>query len=226
MLLDPLYWVIIGVGFLLSLAASGWVKARVNKYSEVSLSSGMSGAEIARKILEAKGIRNVSIEQTEGRLSDHYDPSSKTLRLSEDIYHGRSVSSAGIAAHEVGHALQEQAGYLPMAIRQKMVPVANIGTNLGIWITIAGLFTGFTGLAQIGVVLFGGFVAFTLVTLPVEFDASFRARDTLKEYGLVQAQELEGVKKVLVAAAATYVAAAVTAIMQLLYWVLQVWGRD
>lgn len=158
-------------------------------------------------------------------LSDHYDPSEKVLRLSPDIYSGRSVASAGIAAHEVGHAIQHARGYWPMAMRQKMVPVANIGTNLGLWITIIGLVIGATGLATVGVFLFGGFVAFTLVTLPVEFDASMRARRVLEDHGLLRGEELRGVNEVLIAAA-TYVAAAAGAILQFLYWASMVFGRQ
>ena len=218
MIFDPVYLVIIGIGFALSLGAQFWVKNRVNKWAEVSISRGMTGRDIARAILEAEGITNVGIEQADGFLSDHYDPSSRTLRLSPDIFNGRSVTAAGIAAHEVGHAIQHKQGYLPMTIRQKMVPVANIGTNLGVWIMIIGLVIGLTGLAKIGVFLFAGFVAFTLVTLPVEFDASARAKKALANYGILDQRELGGVSQVLTAAAATYVAAAVAAIMQLLYW--------
>ncbi len=222
--IDPLYLVVLAVGGVLSAAASYWVRRRVGKWREVGLRSGMTGREIAHEILRKKGISEVSIEVTDGMLSDHYDPSTKTLRLSRENHDGRTVTAAGIAAHEVGHAIQHQAGYAPMTIRQKMVPVANIGTNLGVWLTIGGLIIGFTGLAKLGVVLFGGAVAFTLVTLPVEFDASARARETLEQYGIVTADELEGVREVLTAAAATYVAAAVTAIMQLLYFVFRVYG--
>lgn len=218
MIFDPLYLLVLGIGFLLSMGAQIWVKSAVNRWGQVPTSRGMTGRQVAQAILDARGIRDVNIEVVPGRLSDHYDPSSKTLRLSPDIYNGRSVAAAGIAAHEVGHAIQHQDGYAPMKMRQKMVPVANIGTSLGIWITIAGIIIGVSGLATIGVVLFGGFVAFTLVTLPVEFDASARAKKVLVGQGLVSGEEARGVSQVLSAAAATYVAAALTAIMQLIYW--------
>lgn len=218
MFFDPLYWVVIAVSAVISGAASMWVRNRVNKWSQVGLSNGMTGAEIARAILDARRIEGVAIEATEGSLSDHYDPSDKTLRLSPEVYRESTVTAAGIAAHEVGHALQDQEGYMPMRIRQKSVPVANIGTNLGIWMIIGGLIIGFTGLAKIGVALFGGFVAFTLITLPVEFDASARAKRVLDESDFVTRDELEGVSQVLTAAASTYLAAALTAILQLLYW--------
>ena len=225
MFLDPFYLIVLGLGAVLSIGAQMWVKRKVSKWSEVATSRGMTGAEVAAAILRAEGIRDVQIEPVSGFLSDHYDPSKKVLRLSPDIYRGHSVTAAGIAAHEVGHALQHAEGYWPMSIRQKMVPVANVGTNLGLWITIIGLVIGVTGIAMAGVVMFGGFVLFTLITLPVEFDASKRAKRILEERGLVQGRELEGVNEVLRAAAATYVAAAAAAILQFLYWLSLVVGR-
>jgi Zn-dependent membrane protease YugP len=221
MYFDPLYMFILAVGFVLSAGASFWTKSAVRRWSQVPTSRGMTGAEVAAAILRASDIHDVRIEPVGGFLSDHYDPRSKTLRLSPDIYGGRSVAAAGIAAHEVGHALQHAQGYLPMRMRQAMVPVANIGTNLGVWMVIIGVMIGATGLATLGIALFGGFVAFTVVTLPVEFDASFRARRVLEQRGLLAGPELAGVSKVLTAAAATYLAAALSAVLQLLYWLLR-----
>lgn len=218
MIFDPLYWVVLGVGFLLSMGAKMWVQSAVSRWRDVPIGRGMTGRQVAQAILDARGIRGVTIEPVRGSLTDHYDPSSRTLRLSEDVFGSRSVTAAGIAAHEVGHAIQHQEGYGPMKLRQKMVPVANIGTNLGLWITIAGIFMGITGLATVGVALFGGAVLFTLVTLPVEFDASARAKKVLVGQGIVRGEEARGVGQVLNAAAATYVAAAVTAVLQLVYW--------
>ncbi len=218
MIFDPLYLIILGVGFLLSMGAQIWVKSAVNKWIDVPTSRNMTGRQVAQAILTNRGIQGVTIEPVQGHLSDHYDPSTKTLRLSEKIFNGRSVTAAGIAAHEVGHAIQHQDGYAFMKLRQKMVPVANIGTSLGLWITIAGIIIGITQLATVGVILFGGAVAFTLVTLPVEFDASSRAKKVLIGQGIVTGEEARGVSQVLNAAAATYVAAAVTAVLQLLYW--------
>lgn len=229
MYFDPLYMGILAIGFVLSAGASFWTKAAFRKYSEVATSGGRTGAEIAAAILRAEGVTDVRIERAQGFLSDHYDPRSRTLRLSPDVHDGRSVSSAGVAAHEVGHALQHAQGYLPMKARQVMVPVANIGTNAGLWITVIGLGMGFTSLAGVGVALFGGFVAFTVVTLPVEFDASIRARRALERHGLLHGAELGGVTKVLTAAAATYLAAAIAAVLQLLYWLSRLGllgGRD
>ena len=218
MFYDPLYMAVMLIGLLLSGAASLWTKSAFRRWSQVPIGRGLTGAEVAAAILRAEGIDNVRIEPVGGFLSDHYDPRSRTLRLSPDVFSGRSVSAAGVAAHEVGHALQHAQGYAPMRLRQAMVPVAGVGTNLGIWLVIIGMAINFSGLALVGVALFGGFVLFTLVTLPVELDASFRARRVLEKGGLLGRQELAGVSRVLTAAAATYLASAVTAVLQLLYW--------
>ena len=215
---DTTYMLIGGLGFLLSIAASGWVKLSVKKWSKVPMGRGMTGRDVAQLILDSKGISDVKIEEVPGFLSDHYDPSSKTLRLSPQNYRGQSIAAAGISAHEVGHAIQHAEGYWPMSIRQKMVPVANIGTNIGVGMVMIGMFINATALAKLGVLLFAGFVIFTLVTLPVEIDASVRARNALLATGSVTGQEARGVSSVLTAAAATYVAAAITAIMQLVYF--------
>ncbi len=218
MFFDPLYLAVMVIGGLLSMGASAWTRSSVGRWSEVPLKRGMTGAQVAAAILRAEGIQGVRIEPVGGFLSDHYDPRGKVLRLSPDIYGGRSVAAAGIAAHEVGHAIQHARGNTLMWVRQTLVPVANIGTNLGVWIMIGGLVIGATGLAQLGVLLFGGFVAFTVVTLPIELDASWKAGATLQRHGIVSEGELRGVRSVLTAAAATYLAAAVSAILQLLYW--------
>lgn len=218
MIFDPLYLIVMAVGLILSFGAQAWVKAATAKWDKVPTGQGLTGAEVARAILKARGINDVRIEQVGGFLTDHYDPSSRTLRLSPGNYDGRSVTAAGISAHEVGHAIQHHDGYLPMTIRQKMVPVANIGTQFGILMVIIGALIGITGLAKLGVFLFAAFVAFTIVTLPVEIDASVRARKALLSTGLLDENEARGVSQVLTAAAATYLASAVTAILQLLYW--------
>jgi hypothetical protein len=194
------------------------VKSAIKKWSQVATGRGMTGRDIAQLILDTKGIRGVGIEETSGFLGDHYDPATKTLRLSRDNYHGRSVAAAGIAAHEVGHAIQHAEKYAPMRLRQSMVPVANLGTTAGIWMVIIGAMIGMAGLAKLGVILFAAFVAFTIVTLPVEIDASRRATAALSSTAVLGPQELAGVNTVLSAAAATYLAAAVGAILQLMYW--------
>lgn len=221
---DPLYLIIMGVSLVLGLAAQAWVTMAVRSQSQVPLRSGLSGADVAGLVLRASGLRGVRVEPSHGFLSDHYDPTTRTLRLSEDNYWGRSVAAAGIAAHEAGHALQDAQGYWPMRVRQKLVPAANIGTQLGVLMVAFGLMLGWLGLAQIGVVVFAGFVAFTVVTLPVEIDASRRAYGALAATGMFAPVELSGVGQVLRAAAATYVAATMTAILQLLYFALRVFG--
>ena len=221
MIFDPLYMLVLGVGLVLSLAAQLWVKSSVNRWSQIGTRRGLTGRDVAEAILRAERIGDVRVEPVAGFLSDHYSPSERVLRLSEDIFYGRSVAAAGIAAHEVGHAIQHKRGYWPMQLRQRLVPVANIGTNLGVWLVVLGMIVGLTELATLGVLLFAGFVAFTLITLPVEFDASFRAREVLLTNGIVTPHEARGVSQVLTAAAATYLAATVSAIMQLFDWALR-----
>lgn len=226
MFFDPLYLVIMIVSAAISFGAQMWVMAAVKSKSKVALRSGLTGADVAATILKQSRLPGVRIEMADGFLSDHYDPSTRTLRLSHDNFYGRSVAAAGIAAHEAGHAVQHAEGYWPMQIRQRLVPVANLGTQLGVILVMIGFALGFLGLAKIGVVVFAGFVAFTLITLPVEFNASTRAKAALARSGLLAGEELRGVSSVLTAAAATYVAAAVTAILQLLYFVLRLQGSD
>lgn len=221
MIFDPLYLAVMGIGLVLSLGAQFWVKRAVSRWEKVALGRGMTGADVAAAILRTEGITDVKIEMVPGRLSDHYDPSSRTLRLSPANFNGRSVAAAGIAAHEVGHAIQDKEDYGPMRLRQTLVPVANIGTSAGLWMVILGLILGFSGLATLGVALFAAFVLFTLVTLPVEIDASRRAKRALVTGNFVSREEARGVSAVLDAAAATYLAAAVTAILQLAYWAMQ-----
>ncbi|MGE5199181.1 MAG: zinc metallopeptidase [Rhodospirillaceae bacterium] len=221
---DPLYWLVVGAGLILSLWASFKVKGTFAKYSQFATRSGMSGADVARRILAQNGIHDVEVEAVGGSLTDHYDPRTKTLRLSEPVYAGRSMAAFGVAAHEVGHAIQHARAYAPLKWRSAWVPVANIGGGLSMFVIMAALFLGgatsATGqtVGMIGVVLFATTTLFTLITLPVEFDASKRALATLQSGGYVSTEEYAGAKKVLDAAALTYVAAAITSIMTLLYW--------
>ena len=221
---DPIYWLVIAVGGGLSLLASLYVKSTFASYSEVSSRAGLTGADVARRILACNGIQGVSIEPVRGTLSDHYDPRSKTLRLSEDVYASRSLSACGVAAHEVGHAIQDAQGYAPLRFRSAWVPVANIGGGLSMLVIIGAFFLGGvqtiagTAAAWLGVGLFGCTTLFTLVTLPVEFDASRRALATLRQDGVLTAEELAAARKVLVAAALTYVAAFVSSLLMLLYY--------
>ena len=229
MMLDPLYMIVLFIGFALSGLASLWTRSSFKKWSQVPTNRGQTGAQVAAAILRSEGIEGVGIEPASGYLSDHYDPRSKTLRLSPEVFDGRTVAAAGIAAHEVGHAIQDAHGFMPMRARQLMVPVANLGTSIGLWMVIGGMLIGLTGLSTLGVLLFAGFVLFTVVTLPVELDASRRARNVLIKHQLLEPNELRGVTTILTAAATTYLAAAVTAILQLLYWMMRLGllgGRD
>ncbi len=229
MFFDPLYLVVIVVSGGLSLWASVRVRAAFSRWQRVPSSAGLTGAEVARGILAASGIGDVTVEAVGGLLSDHYDPRSKTLRLSRDVFHGTSVAAAGVAAHEVGHALQHADGYKPLQLRSVLAPAAALGSNLAMVVFILGLAVGALGLAKLGVVLFSLMVAFTLITLPVEFDASRRASALLFAGGRHSARDREGVSAVLNAAALTYVAAAIGAIMTLVYMLLRAGlfgGRD
>ncbi len=221
---DPLYMVVIGVGLGLSLWAQFKVKGAFAKYSKIPSRSGMTGADVARAILAENHITDVSIASIRGNMTDHYDPRTKTLRLSESVYGSRSLAAFGVAAHEVGHAIQHARNYGPLKFRSAWVPVANLGSGLSIFVLIAAALLGgaatFWGanLALVGVALFGTSTIFTLITLPVEFDASRRALLSLERGGYMAEDEIRGARKVLSAAAMTYVAAFVTSLLTLLYW--------
>jgi len=221
---SPLYLVVIGVGMALSLWAQWRVKSAFKKYSKLSTRSQMTGAQVAQAILDKNGITDVTIEPVRGRLSDHYDPRSKKLRLSEPVYGSNSMAAFGVAAHEVGHAIQHAHGYAPLGFRSAWVPVTNFGGGLSMIVLILAAVLGgaATALGQtaslIGVLLFATTTVFTLVTLPVEFDASKRALVALESGGMVTSEELSGARKVLNAAAMTYVAAFITSLLTLLYW--------
>jgi Zn-dependent membrane protease YugP len=226
MLFDPLYIGIILVGLVLSGAASFAVKSRFAQGQKTPIQSGYTGAQVAEAILRDAGITDVTIHEHQGFLSDHYNPLNKTLNLSPDVFRGRSAASAGVAAHEVGHAIQHAQNYFPMWLRSAIVPAANIGSNLGPWVIIAGIMLGAAqgaGLGQsvaiVGVLLFAAATLFTLVTVPVEFDASSRAKKVLLHLGIVRpGTEADAVSAVLTAAGLTYVAAAVNSGLMLLYW--------
>jgi uncharacterized protein len=210
---------------LLGLWAQAKVRSSFNKYSKVPSGRGIAGAQAARMILDSHGLSHVNVEQVQGFLSDHYDPRSKTLRLSPQVYQSNSLAAVGVAAHEAGHALQDQQNYGPLALRSAMVPSVQIGSWMGPLIFLAGLFLNMTPLAWAGLILFGATAVFALVTLPVEFDASKRAKAILVSQGVLTPQELGGVNSVLDAAALTYVAAALQAISTLLYYAFLLMGR-
>lgn len=222
---DPLYLLFAAPGLLLALWAQFKVKRTFSHYSEVGTARGWSGAEIARAILQVNQVHDVRVEPVEGFLSDHYDPRDRVLRLSPDVFGGRSVAAAGVAAHEVGHALQHAQGYRWLMMRTRLVPVLQITSNLAMPAIVVGFLlmaAGQAGIGQlavlVGAALFAVLVVFQLVTLPVEFDASRRALVAIEQGRLVTADEHRGAKKVLQAAALTYVAAAVTSVLQLLYF--------
>jgi Zn-dependent membrane protease YugP len=214
---------------LLGLWAQIKVKSAYNKYSKVPSATGMTGAEVARRMLDSNNLSNIPIEEVGGTLSDHYDPGSKVLRLSAGVARSNSVAAAGIAAHESGHALQHAAGYGPLKLRSLMVPSVQIGSWLGPIIFMVGLFmasnTGDT-VAWAGLALFGATAVFALVTLPVELNASKRAKTWLADSGVVYSSEMQGVNQVLDAAALTYVAAAIQALSTIIYYLFLLTGRS
>lgn len=227
---DPLYLLFTIPALLFGMWAQWRVQSAVNKYSQVFTGRGNTGAAVARAMLDAYGLRNVKVERTPGFLSDHYDPLSRTLRLSPQNYDTPSVAAVGIAAHEAGHALQHAEGYFPLQLRSAIVPVVQFGSFLGPLIFMGGFMLASAGsalgwnVALAGVVLFGGTALFSLITLPVEFDASRRAKEVLVNAGFVTADEGSGVAKVLDAAALTYVAALISAVSTLLYYVFLLSG--
>lgn len=221
MFFDPLYLMLLAPALILSLWAQWRVKRNFARYAEIPSSTGLTGAQVARQILDGNGIRNVGVEEVQGFLSDHYDPAHRVLRLSPGVYRSRSIAAAGIAAHEAGHALQHAKAYGPLALRTALVPAAQIGSNLSWLLLMAGMVLQWGGLMWAGIALFSAAVLFSLVTLPVEFDASRRAKEVLPTLGLVSSSDREGVSAVLNSAAMTYVAAAATAVLQLIYFVLR-----
>jgi len=219
--LDPLYLILTVPILLFSMWASSRVKSNFEKYSKVRSISGITGADAAARILQMNGLSDVRIEQTSGWLSDHYSPSERVLRLSSDVYSSASVAAIGVAAHEAGHALQHGKGYAVMALWQMLAKPASIGSNLSYWLIIGGMVLQILNLAYVGLVLFAVVVLFQLVTLPLEFNASSRAKKLIVETGILGRDEAEGVSKVLGAAAMTYVAAAASSVTTLLYYAIR-----
>lgn len=218
------------VYFLIIILVPIWaqfkVKSAYKKYSKVSSSSGMTGAEVARRILDENGLYNVQVEPVRGVLSDHYDPRSKVVRLSEDNYFGTSVAGAAVAAHEVGHAIQDDENYSFLRMRHALVPVANIGSNFSWILIMIGIFAQMSGLLLLGIVFMAAAVLFQIVTLPVEFNASNRAMNLLVSSGVIRNDEERETRKVLNAAALTYVAAAAVAVLELVRLILIYTGMN
>lgn len=225
---DPTYFLVL-IGVIICSIASAKVRSTYNRYNRVRSSSGMTGAQAAERILRAAGITDVSIRHVSGNLSDHYDPRTKTVNLSDTVYGSQSVAAIGVAAHECGHVMQHAHGYFPLTFRSALVPVANIGSTLAWPLILIGLF--FSGKSsslfiQFGILLFSLAVLFQLVTLPVEFNASRRALASVEQLGLLSSDEIPKTRRVLSAAALTYVASAAAAILQLLRLILLFGGRD
>jgi len=209
---DPTMVILIPA-ILLAMYAQFKIKSTFNKYLNIRAQSGMTGAEVARELLRKEGIFDVSVQRTSGSLSDHYDPRNKVLKLSPEVYDGSSVASLGVAAHETGHAIQDAVSYTPLRLRHSLVPVANFGSQFGLFIGVFGFFFFRSELiVSLGILLFTGAVLFQIVTLPVEFNASSRALKLLKKHNYLNSKQVAGTKKVLNAAALTYVAAALVSI--------------
>ena len=218
---DPMYFVFLAPGLALSLYATWKTKSTFSKFSKVGSRNGMTGAQAAALMLQRNGINGVKIEHTDGWLSDHYDPRNKTLRLSNDVYSSNSLSAIGVACHEAGHAMQDAQGYAMLSLRSALVPATNFGSVFSYILFIAGFLLQMTGLILLGVVLFSIGVVFSLVTLPVEWDASRRAKIAIDEAGMLSPEENRQASKVLNAAFLTYLAAAVTSLLTLLYYLFR-----
>lgn len=222
---DPRYIIFMLPAFILMMIVQGYVQSAYNKWSKVRARSGFSGAQAAQRLIQRGGLYDVSVEGVQGRLADHYDPRQKVLRLSPGVYQGQSVASLAIAAHELGHAMQDHEAYFPLRLRAALVPAVNIGSYMGWILLMIGIVLGSTQMAWLGVIVFSGGALFALATLPVELNASARAKRLLSESGLILGEEEQrGVNHVLNAAALTYVAALITAVLQLLYFVTLVLG--
>jgi uncharacterized protein len=221
MMFDPLYLLFVLPGLALSMWASFRVKSTFNKYSRVRSARGVTGAEAAAELLRGAGITDVRIVRSHGMLSDHYNPLTKTLALSEPVYDSSSVAAIGVATHEAGHAIQHARHYAPLWVRSMLVPTANVGSSIGYFVMLAGLVMASTNMVLVGAILFSAVLLFQIVTLPVEFNASSRAKELVVRHGIISTQERAGVDKVLNAAALTYVAAAVSTLLTLLYFLVR-----
>jgi len=216
---SPSFLGIMILSIALGLITQGWIKSAFKRWSAVPLATGATGEQVARRMLDAADLQHVGIEVIGGSLSDHYDPRARVLRLSQSVYSGASVASAGVAAHEAGHAVQHARAYLPARFRQTLVPAANIGSQAAWFLIPLGFILNITNLVWAGIVLFAFAVLFQLVTLPVELDASHRALAALSDGGLLPSEQVGGARQVLTAAAMTYVAGTLVAVLQLLYYV-------
>mgnify|MGYP000920187065 FL=1 len=221
-----LYVLLFGIPLVLGLAVQGWLRSTFSRNSQVPVGSGLTGADVARRILDNNGLGNVPVRPSKaGPLSDHYDPRSRGVFLSEAVFSGRSVAATAVAAHEVGHAIQHARSYVPMTVRSAIWPVAAFGSQAWFFILLMGVIFGAFGLIQLALIVFAAVVVFQIVTLPVEFNASRRAMANIRQLGLVTDGEAVGARKTLTAAAMTYVAGALASIAQLIYF-LAIFGRN
>lgn len=220
MFLNPMYFIVLAPGIILALVATAKTKSTFKKYSRVAAGSGMTGAQAAQQLLHAQGVDNVDIEMTRGFLGDHYDPRSRTLRLSPDVYRSNSLSAVGVACHEAGHALQHANAYAPLHMRTALVPVTQFGSNAALPVIIIGFLFRLPILVNLGIILFSAAVIFALITLPVEWNASARAKRLMVSSNIVTPDESKRAGAVLNAAFMTYIASAVTAVLTLIYYVM------
>ena len=224
--MDLISIILISVTLLITGGAQAYISANYRKYKQVLVKSEKSGFDVAREILDRNGLSKVLILETQGDLTDHYDPSKKVVKLSHDIYHGKTVASVSVAAHECGHAIQDKNGYAFLRFRNSIVPIVNIASKLGYVVIMIGIFATLTNLVWIGIAMEACILIFQLVTLPVEFNASSRALKLIKEYRIVTDEEHSGAKKMLTSAALTYVAGVLSAVAEILRLVLMFTGRD
>lgn len=225
-LINSLSWILMLLGIVITIAAQIFVSSSYNKYKKKKVASNITGFEVARKILDNNGLKNIHIVETRGNLTDHYDPRNKVVRLSTDVFHGNSIASVAVAAHECGHAIQDKEGYTFLRIRSSIVPFVNISSKIGYVAIFIGFICGSYDLATIGIVLLLAMLAFQLVTLPVEFNASSRAKKQIDSLALAENKEQEGVSKMLTSAALTYVAALVTTLLEILRLALIIFGNN
>ena len=218
-------YIFVIIGFVITMGAQLLVKSSYSKYKKITNSSKSKGCDVARKILDANGLKNIKIEQVSGELSDHYDPTSKVVRLSTDIYGGTSVASMAVAAHECGHAIQDKENYKFLRIRSSIVPMVNLCDRIGYIVIMLGLVLGYFNLAMIGLILLGAVLFFQLITLPVEFNASSRAKKQIDILNLGDKKTETGISKMLTAAALTYVASVISTVFQLLRMLLMILGN-
>ncbi len=224
--MDPLYLAVVVISIFLMLIAQLLVKSSYSKFSKISNSRGLTGADAARRVLEYHGIYNVDIQSVSGNLTDHYDPRTNVIKLSDGVYGSTSIAAVGIAAHEAGHAVQHAKNYVPIKVRTAIIPFANYGPAIGIILMLIGAFINAFNIIIFGLALFAATFIFQLVTLPVEFNASRRAIKTISELNLLEDNELRGAKRVLTAAALTYVAAMIQSLLTLLYYAVRLLGNN